>query len=102
MPLLAELASQVRSKNAGPMRLTLDLFFDEQTAYERVKQSDAVSPGAIAELYGIPESDVVGIYEMDRVMAIKISIVRPVLAGDPEDSDVYGAQQHVPLLNLTI
>lgn len=102
MPTLTELASQVRSKNAGPMRLTLDLFFDEQEAYERVKQSDGVTAAAIAELYGIPESDVVGIYEMDRVMAIKISIARPVPAGNPEDSDIYGTQQHVPLLDLTI
>lgn len=102
MAQLAELASQIRSKNAGPMHLTLDLFFDDRATYERVRRSNAITRASIAELYGIPEGDVVGIYEMDRVMAIKISLARPVAAGDLDDSDIYGTQQHTPLLELDV
>ena len=32
---LVELARTVRSKNAGPLKLTLDLLFDDQSAYHR-------------------------------------------------------------------
>jgi hypothetical protein len=34
--------------------------------------------------------------------AIKIVVPRQIMAGDPGDRDVYGAQQHTPLLGLEI
>lgn len=34
--------------------------------------------------------------------AIKIVMDRPVVAGTPGDSDVYGAQQHRPLLEIEL
>ena len=34
--------------------------------------------------------------------AIKIVLARPIIAGDPGDRDVYGAQQHAPLLGMEI
>jgi hypothetical protein len=34
--------------------------------------------------------------------AIKIVLARAVMAGDPGDRDVYGAQQHAPLLEVEI
>jgi len=34
--------------------------------------------------------------------AIKIVIPRRIMSGDPGDRDVYGAQQHTPLLRLEI
>ena len=36
---LVELARTVRSKNAGPLKLTLDLLFDDEAAYRRALQS---------------------------------------------------------------
>ena len=47
---LTELASVIRSKNAGPLCVTLDLFFRDQKAYERAAQSDALKLSAIAAL----------------------------------------------------
>jgi len=58
---LSDIAQVIRSKNAGPRRLTLDLMF-----------------------------------------AIKIVLARKIMAGDPGDFDVYGAQQHAPLLGVEI
>jgi hypothetical protein len=29
-------------------------------------------------------------------------MIRPKVAGDPGDGDVYGCQQHAPLLGLTL
>jgi hypothetical protein len=34
--------------------------------------------------------------------ALKIVLDRPVVAGNPGDRDVYGAQQHGPLLELEL
>jgi hypothetical protein len=102
MAELAALADRVRSKNAGPLRITFDLFFDDRAAYERVRNADVLTASTIAERYRIAESDVLGIYTLDRISAIKISLRRPVPAGDIEDVDVYGTQQHGPLLHLEI
>lgn len=102
MARLVDLASQIRSKNAGPTRLTLDLFFADRETFERVRDADALEPAAIADRYGVPESDVQGIYALDHIRAIKITLARPVTAGDSRDSDVYGTQQHVPLLDLEV
>lgn len=102
MVRLADLATQVRSKNAGPTALTLDLFFDDRESYERAKDSDALTLDSIASLYDVPRENVLGIYELDRIQAIKVSIARPVTAGDVGDVDVYGTQQHVPFLELDV
>jgi uncharacterized protein DUF4387 len=35
-------------------------------------------------------------------LAIKIVMPRRIVSGDPGDSDVYGAQQHRPLLGIEL
>ncbi len=98
---LADLAQVVRSKNAGPRRLTLDLIFANDEDYRRVAQSPAINRETIAALYVVPPDDVTVIpYPVGR--AIKIVLARAIMAGDPGDFDVYGAQQHAPLLGLDI
>jgi len=98
---LADLAQVIRSKNAGPRRLTLDLMFASDADYQRVAQSPSLSRENIGVRYGVAADDVTVIpYPAGR--AIKIVLARPVMAGDPGDRDVYGAQQHAPLLEVEI
>ena len=98
---LADIAQVIRSKNAGPRRLTLDIMFASDTDYRRVAQSAALSSARIGALYALPPGAVTVIpYPAGR--AIKIVLARPVMAGDPGDRDVYGAQQHAPLLGVEI
>ncbi|MDE2583341.1 MAG: DUF4387 domain-containing protein [Rhodospirillales bacterium] len=98
---LQHLAQVIRSKNAGPRRLTLDVMLASDADYQRVVQSPALSPARIAALYRVPEADVAVIpYPLGR--AIKITLARPLMAGDPGDRDVYGAQQHAPLLGIEL
>lgn len=102
MTTIGDVASIIRSKNAGPFQLTLDVFFDSETAYRRVVESDAIQQKTIAQAYGIDESRIIGIYELDRITAIKISFERPIPAGSIKDTDVYGAQQHTPLMDIDL
>ena len=98
---LSDIAQVVRSKNAGPRRLTLDLMFATDADYARVAQSPALGRERIGALYGLPAKDVEVIpYPVGR--AIKIVLARPIMAGDPGDRDVYGAQQHAPMLGVEI
>jgi hypothetical protein len=43
---------------------------------------------------------VINIIEFVPAHAIKATIVRPMCSGDIRETDVYGAQQHAPLLDL--
>jgi len=98
---LSDIAQVIRSKNAGPRRLTLDLMFRTDGDYQRVAQSPALSAERVGSLYGLNAADVTVIpYPVGR--AIKIVLARPIMAGDPGDRDVYGAQQHAPLLEVEI
>jgi hypothetical protein len=102
MALLVDLAKVIRSKNAGPFMTTIDIFFDERENYEKVKKS--LSPKVISELYNISIENVVGIFHLDIVMGIKVTITKPAgtASGDQRCSDIFGANQHVPLFYLSI
>jgi len=98
---LAEIAKTIRSKNAGPRRITLDVIFRNDADYQRATQSEALIAEKIAPLYGVAVDAVTVInYPLGR--AIKIVVPRQIMSGDPGDRDVYGAQQHTPLLRLEI
>jgi hypothetical protein len=98
---LSDIAQVIRSKNAGPRRLTLDIMFGTDADYQRVVQSPALGTEAISRLYRVP-TDEVRIIPYPAGRAIKIVLPRGIMAGDPGDYDVYGAQQHAPLLGIEI
>lgn len=97
---LQELATVIRSKNSGPYELTLDIIFKDKETYEKVKEKKLITPEKIADLYHISIEQIIAYVEFDPANAIKITMVRPMAAGDPGDNDIYGAQQHGPLLGL--
>ena len=98
---LIDIARVIRSKNAGPTTLTVDLLFNDEAGYRRALSAAALQPAAIAPLYGLrPEQ--VEVVPYPPAMAIKIVMDRLKVAGDPGDRDVYGAQQHGPLLEVAV
>ena len=99
---IRQVAAVVRSKNAGPFRLTLDIMFKEQAVYERVKQSGTISAATIAGLYRLPVERVTDFVWFDPGKALKVTLVRPTGSGGSADTDVYGAQQHAPLLKIEL
>ena len=101
MTLLKDLAVVCRSKNAGPFDLTLDVVLPDQGTYDKVLRSGAISVQTIAALYGVPEREIL-ITPYAAANAIKITLPRLRPAGEIGDGDVYGAQQHAPLLSLRI
>lgn len=98
---LIDIARVIRSKNAGPTTLTLDLLFNDAAGYERASAAPALSAEAIAARYGVPRERV-QVMPYPAALAMKISLDRVVVAGDPGDRDVYGAQQHAPLLEIEL
>ncbi|MBI9104708.1 MAG: DUF4387 domain-containing protein [Spirochaetales bacterium] len=95
-----ELARVVRSKNAGPYELTLDIIFKNEEDFNIVKEKNLINKTSIAEVYHIKEGEIENIIYFDPALAVKILLPRRIVSGSPGDSDVYGAQQHAPLLKL--
>jgi len=99
---LRDLADIIRSKNAGPYELTFDIMFKTEEIYRAVVAAGIISKESFAALYGISTSDVMEIIHFDPANAIKVTIARPVSSGDLRETDVYGAQQHAPLMNYEV
>ncbi len=95
MAKLYDLARVVRSKNAGPFIVTLDLLFDSEECWKQV--SKALTKELVAKAYVVDESNVLGIIPYRPALAVKINLRRKTPSGHPGDRDVYGAQQHIPL-----
>ena len=99
---LRDLATVIRSKNSGPYELTFDVIFKDFPTYEKAKAARIINKKMFAKLYNIPEKDIILITYFDPAKAIKATIVRPIPSGALGETDVYGAQQHTPLLNAVV
>jgi hypothetical protein len=100
-PTLGNVATLVRSKNAGPFWITLDVFCDDDASYERVAAPGVITEEVIADLYSV-DPKVVEIYRLPRLRALKISFPRPETQGGISDRDMHAGQQYVPLLDLLV
>jgi hypothetical protein len=101
MALIRDIATVCKSKNAGPFELTLDVVFDDAETYRKVKATGVLSADLFATLYSV-SPNAVQFTEYDAGLAFKATLPRLVSAGDIGDTDVYGAQQHAPLLDVDI
>ena len=75
---LSDIAQVIRSKNAGPRRLTLDIMFGSDADYQRVVQSPALGADNIGRLYRVPAE----------------AGENHCLSGWAGDQDRHGAQHH--------
>ena len=97
---LKDVASVIRSKNAGPFELTLDILLKEKEMFDKIRAADIINKKTIAALYRVPEEDVISIVYFPNAKAVKATLVRPLPSGALGERDVYGAQQHAPLMNF--
>ena len=99
---LRELASTIRSKNAGVDHVTFDVIFRDRGHFERVRDSGVLSPQSVATLFRIDPARVTHFFVYEPASAIKFTIRRLRPSGSPGESDVFGSQQYAPLFDLQI
>ena len=100
--MLRDFASIIRSKNAGPYRLTFDILFPTDKSFRAVRDSNAVNRYSVARAYGVAPSRVSSLFIVPAGRAIKVTLIRPVGQGETGESDMYGCQQHAPLMELPV
>ena len=101
MARVGDIAKACKSKNAGPFEVTIDVVFDDRAVFEKVRATKILCPALFAKLYNVSPEDVL-FTEYEPGFAFKATLPRLVSSGDIGDTDVYGAQQHAPLLEVDI
>lgn len=101
MTQLRDVASLIRSKNAGPFHFTFDIFIEDPETYEVMKAENAITAATFEAIYGVDEANITFI-EYDEAAAFKATLPRPHSSGSPKDRDMMGGQQHAPLVTLEI
>lgn len=101
MLTLGEISKFLRSKNAGPFVLTLDVILRDTETFDVVNDANLLTPERIASLYGRSASDV-KVIPFPAANAFKAVMLRRRPSGHVGDTDIYGAQQHVPLMMMDV
>jgi hypothetical protein len=99
---LFDLAKTIRSKNAGPDRITFDVIFVDRASFERVRDSNVLSRDAVCRIFGIEPERITDHVVFEPALAIKFTIQRSVTSGSAGDGDIFGSQQYGPLLDVAV
>jgi len=94
---LSDATDVIRSKNAGPFTVTIDLFFGDELRYAAARASALLTVEGVAAAYAVPVDQVKGVWWDDRIRAAKVSVVRWSSSTDPFCADLFGAHLHTPL-----
>ncbi|SIS72250.1 DUF4387 family protein [Paracoccus saliphilus] len=86
---LGDLVLKLRSKNAGPFWVTIDIFCDTPEIFRQVRYN--LPTRTVAELYQVPEQ-LLKRFDIEDLRVVKFSIPRPVVQGSAADRDMHGAQ----------
>ena len=94
---LYDAAAIVRSKNAGPFAVTIDLFFADEERYRLARSSALLTPSGVAAAYGVADGSVKDMWWDDRILAARVSLQQWSSSSDPFCADLFGAHLHTPL-----
>lgn len=98
MAKLGSVVQKVRSKNAGPFWLTIDIFCGDRRAFDLVV---ALQTDQVAALFKVPV-DQLKRFDIPSLNVVKFSLPRPVVQGLATDRDMHGAGWAVLLEEMDI
>lgn len=98
---LGDLAVEVRSKNAGPFWVTMELFMRDADGYRIAADESFLDERVVADLYRVDPATV-QIFRIPSLNVVKISFPRPISQGSLRDRDMHMGQHHVPLAVLPV
>lgn len=101
MARIGEICHHVRSKNAGPFWVTVDLFFRDMETFERYADSPALGPDLFARLFDTDPALVKRIPVRSLCM-MKVSYARPKPQGWMGERDMHQGQSFARLLDVEV
>lgn len=94
MARLGNIVRKIRSKNAGPFWLTIDIFCVDSGNFQKVQK--ALSTSVVAALFNEEEANI-NQFNIEQLNVIKFSLPRPHIQGTAGDTDMHGASYAVLL-----
>lgn len=94
MSTLGQMADHIRSKNAGPFWLTIDVFCGDAARFGHIARS--LDTQEVAKAFQIGVSDLHR-FDIPDLNVIKLSMPRPTVQGTRKDRDMHGAAWSVLL-----
>ncbi|MBJ7411602.1 MAG: DUF4387 domain-containing protein [Phenylobacterium sp.] len=101
MTKVKDVCRHLRSKNAGPYWVTIDLFFDGPESFERYHADPALGPELFARLYGTDPA-LVQHHPVRDLHMLKVSYPRSSPQGGMVERDMHCGQQFVRLLDVEL
>jgi hypothetical protein len=101
MGTIRDYTTTFRTRNAGAFLVSLDIVFATPELYQQWRDSGVINAESVATRMKV-DPDVVRIIDYPAASAIKITMPRRTVAGDPADTDLDSAAQFVPLLDLEL
>ena len=88
MPEIGEIAQKVRSKNAGPFWLTIDIFCGSSAVFDQI--ANGLSTDRVAATLHV-DAATIKRFDIAALNVVKISLPRPTVQGRADDRDMHGA-----------
>ena len=101
MKTFGDVAHYIRSKNAGPFWITIDVFCGDAERYELLSKSCSLNKETIATLYNT-EPENLKIFMLPSIFTIKVSYPRAIPQGSKYERDMHAGQQYVEVSNLPV
>jgi hypothetical protein len=99
---LKDVARMIRSKNAGPFEITIDIIFKNNEDLHKVWDNGIIDKKKIFEIYHIEPEKISTLEIFEAANAIKITFPRPRAQGSVGEVDMHAAQQHVPIMFIDV
>ena len=88
MAKVGEIVESIRSKNAGPFWLTIDIFCSDKLSFKKL--CNDLSTQEVSNIFNLT-TDQIQRYEILDLNVIKFSLPRPSVQGAYDDRDMHGA-----------
>jgi hypothetical protein len=88
MSSVSQIVQKVRSKNAGPFWLTIDIFCGTPEAYAQIVTG--LSTQRVAALFKT-DAENLKRFDIAELNVVKFSMPRPTIQGSRDDRDMHGA-----------
>jgi len=101
MSTVKDVCAHLRSKNAGPFWVTIDLFFRDADTFAKYAESPKLGPALFERVYGA-DPTLVKHYPVASLNMLKISYARTSAQGGEVERDMHAGQQYVRLLDIEL
>lgn len=104
---LSDISEILRSKNAGPYEITIDILFFTREIYEGIQNCNVLSAENVSQALNINQKDIIWMGFFEPALAFKVTIPRlrsgkMTSAGSFMEDDVHGSQQHTGIAQMKL